>query len=292
VLTTIYPIWQPNRSAFGAMGLGIGLAALLETAHPLLPAALFALRLGMFALSPGSPVTVTAKAPQTGAFLDFDHLVRLQRLMRGVRERLAMDYPHLPHGVEVCQTNMPLLAEYAFGKSFALQAWYRDSTIHWIRYEDFKRDTSLHPITVVQYEPEHEPMMALVEPRAMRLVEDTTDPILKGDWNRVLSLLHVADSLQKDRGAGMFFAILGTRQAIAYSALGRQPEAEAAARMSLAQWPGSPNARYWIGYALAEQKRYAESVAVLDTAIAVAPGDTLMRQLRAAVQARMRAAGK
>ena len=291
-LAAIYPMWQPNRSAYGAIGLGIALAALLEAAQPLLPAALFALRLGMFATSPGPPATVTAKAPQTGAFMDFDHLVRLQRLMRGVRERLTRDYPTLPHGVQVCQTNMPLLAEYAFGRSFALQAWYRDTTVHWLRYEDFKRDTSLHPVTVVQYEPEHEPMVALVNPRAMRLVEATTQPILKAQWPQALALLTEADSIQKDRGAGAFFSILGTREAIVLSALNRHPEAEAVARMALAQWPGSPNARYWIGFALAQQKRWAESEAVLDTALAIAPGDTLSRQLRASVRASRIAAGK
>jgi len=279
-LVAIYPIWQPNRSAFGSMGLGIGLAALLEAAYPWLPAALFTIRLGMFSISPGPPVTVTAKAPQTGAFMDFDHLVRLQRLMEGIRTRLARSYPTLPHGVRVCQTNMPRLAEYAFGKSFALQCWYRDTTVHWMRYEDFRRDTSLHPITVVQYEPEHEPMIELVEPQAMRLVEDTSPLILREDWKGALALLERADTLQKNRGAGNFFSILGTRLAICYTALGRHQEAEAAARMALANWRGSPNARYWIAMSLTNQKRYAEASAVIDTALFIAPNDTTVRELR------------
>ena len=281
-LIAIYPIWQPNRSAFGSMGLGIALAALLEVAHPLLLGALFAVRLGMFALSPGPPPTVMAKAPETGAFMDFDHLVRLQRLMQEVRARLARDYPRLPRGAEVCQLNLPLLAEYAFGKSFALQAWYRDTTVHWMRFNDFENDTSLHPITLVQHEQDHG--VALVEPRSMRLLDRSNGLINSNDWNGALAVLREADSLQKDRNAGFFFALLGTREAIVLSALGRSKEAEAAARMALAGWRGSPNARYWIGYALAQQERYPEADAVLDSALVLAPNDTLSHELQKIVR--------
>jgi tetratricopeptide (TPR) repeat protein len=283
-LVAIFPIWQPNRSAFGSLGLGITLAALAEAAHPLLLAALFVLRLALFALSPGPPATVSAKAPETGAFMDFDHLVRLQRLMHGIRERLGEEYPRLPAGAQVCQTNMPRMAEYAFGKSYALQAWYRDTTIRWMRYDDFKHDTSARPITIVQYEPDRPPMIALVDPRAMRLIEQSADPVRRQDWGRALAMLREADTLQRDRGAAVFFAILGTQEAGAYSGLGRYHEEEAAARMALAQWPGSPHARYWIAFALAEQKRYLEAEAVLDTALAIAPGDSLLLELQTAVR--------
>jgi hypothetical protein len=283
-LVAIYPMWQPNRSAFGALGLGAALAVLLAAAHPFLLAALFAIRLGMFVLSPGPPATVTAKAPDTGAFMDFDHLVRLQRLMEAARLRLHQDYPTLPHGARVVQLNMPRMAEYAFGRSYALEAWYRDSTVQWMRYDAFQRDTSAHPITVVQYAPDHVPMMALVDPRAMRLVDQAIVPISRHDWSGTLAMLNEADSLQKDRGAGNFFAILRGRQAMALAGLDRLKESEAAARSALAEWPGSPNARYWLGFSLAGQKRFAEAEDVLDSALVLAPNDTLVRDLRTVVR--------
>ena len=85
----------------------------------------------------------------------------------------------------------------------------------------------------------------------MRLLDRSNGLINSKDWNGALAVLREADSLQKDRNAGFFFALLGTREAIVLSALGRSKEAEVAARMALAGWRGSPNARYWIGYALA-----------------------------------------
>jgi hypothetical protein len=122
-LVVIYPLWQPNRSGYGSLGAGVAVAALLEFAHPLLLAALIGVRLAAFAAAPGPMARVWAAAPETGAFMDFDHLVRLQKLMEAVRIRLRHAYPTLPHGALVCQNDLPLRSEYAFGGSLALQCF-------------------------------------------------------------------------------------------------------------------------------------------------------------------------
>jgi tetratricopeptide (TPR) repeat protein len=153
-----------------------------------------------------------------------------------------------------------------------------------MRYAEFRNDTSLHPITMIQYAPDHEPMMALVVPRASRLVDESTIPLNHQDWNGALAMLQEADSLQKDRGAGNFFALLNTRRAVALCGLDRMREGEAAARKAFANWPGSQNAHYWIAFALAGQARYAEADAVLDSSLAIFPNDTLARELRTVVR--------
>ena len=71
---------------------------------------------------------------------------------------------------------------------------------------------------------------------------------------------------------------------MALAGLDRLKEAESAARSALVEWPGSPNARYWIGFSLAGQRRFAEAEDVLDSALVLAPDDTLVRQLRTLVR--------
>src|SRR5258706_13407729 len=82
-LVAVWPIWSPERVAFASVGLGVALGALLGAAHPWLLAGMVALRLALFASSPPPPSVVTLQEPPTGAFVDFEHLVRLQRLVRG-----------------------------------------------------------------------------------------------------------------------------------------------------------------------------------------------------------------
>ena len=59
-LAPIYPIWAPNRSGYGSLGLGAALAGLAGAAHPLLLGALVARTLP--AKATNSPV-LTRSAP-------------------------------------------------------------------------------------------------------------------------------------------------------------------------------------------------------------------------------------
>ena len=115
----------------------------MGAAHPGLVAGLVALRLAAFAASPGTPLIVTAKAPQTGAFVDFEHLVRLQRLMRDTRQALKERYPTLPAGSAASYYYLPPGTEYAFGGHKALQGSSRrrpsSRTAHALRWPKGRR---------------------------------------------------------------------------------------------------------------------------------------------------------
>jgi Tetratricopeptide repeat len=291
-LIVIYPIWAPTRALFGSIGLGIGVVALAEAASPWLLAALFTIRAGAFAMNPAPPPIVTAVAPSTGAFLDFEHLVRLQRLMEAVRTRLKRDYPTMAQGSNLVQQNMPRLAEYAFGKNLALQCWYRDTTLRWQRYDDFIHNPTSTALAVVQYQPDRLPMIALVDPRVMLLIELAKPRAVNEQWTELLAEMKSADSLLTDRDAVYTMSLIENRRAVALSGLGRMPETEQAARAALAHWPQSPSARYWIAYALMGQNRLAEAQAVLDTALAIARGDSVLLELQDTIAVRRRREGK
>ncbi|MGH7740814.1 MAG: hypothetical protein ACRENS_02195 [Candidatus Eiseniibacteriota bacterium] len=264
-LVVIYPLWQPNRSGFGSLGLGVAAAVVLEMASPLLLAGLVAVRLVAFVLSPAPMAKVWAKAPETGAFMDFDHLVRLQKLMQAARISLTHAYPKLPHHALICQNDLPLRAEYAFGGSLALQCWYRDSTLEWGRFDRFQQDTTLKPVTIVQYQPNHTPMVALADPVAMRLLIGVADQLAASRWLATLAIVDRAESLQTDKNARVMFAMMQVRRSIAFAGLGRWQDAEHQARLSMVDWPGNPAGRYWIGFALYGQNRWAECLTELDT---------------------------
>jgi hypothetical protein len=279
-LVTIFPLWAPNRSHYGSAGLGIAVVALADAAHPAVLAAVVAARLVVFAASPAPPREVRTVATPTGAFMDMDQLTRLQRLMRATRGALRSAHPTLPHGARVVQHDMPWRADYAFGGSHALQAWYRDTTLRWVRYEDFERDTTMTVTTVVQGQADHEPAVALVDPLAMRDIQRADAAILREDW--VGALARLAEARQRVPGgdAAVALAMIELRRAMALASLGRAPESERAARAALAHWPRGPMARYWIALALSDQGRPAEAVSVLDSALAADPDDMRCRQLR------------
>ena len=291
-LTVIYPLWQPNRSAFGSLGMAVAAVALLEAAQPMLLVVLVGLRLGAFYASPAPMTRVWAKAPETGAFMDFDHLVRLQMLMEASRVRLTHAYPTMPHGGLVCQNDLPLRSEYAFGKSLALQCWYRDSTLRWGRFDDFMRDTTQKPVTIVQYQPGHTPMVALADPQAMRLLISCAEPLAHGDWHRTIALCDQAESLQVDRDARVMFAMAQVRRSIALAGLERWQEAERQARLSMVDWPGNPAGRYWISFALYGQKRWSEAASELDTMFHERQPDSLAIALASAVRYQLARSGQ
>jgi len=233
---------------------------------------------------------VTAKAPQTGAFMDFDHLVRLQRLMHGVRERLTRDYPTLRHGERVCQTNMPLLAEYAFGKSFALQAWYRDPTLHWMRFDAFRDSLATPVTTIVQGQGGHAGHeVALVEPEAVRLLYKA-QPFLQSDHHaEALALLDRADSLQRDTNAFKYRVTSGTWRAYAWVWAHRDSEAVVLTRHVLAMDPKHVVAYQVLALALANRGDLVGALREVSMADALAPNDAATTALRAQIESRIRA---
>jgi hypothetical protein len=286
VLGTIFPLWQPNRSQFGSIGLGIAAVALVYAARPWLVAVLLAIRLAFLVLSPGPALTVTTEPPATGAFMDFPHLSRLQRLMRDVRVALRRRFPAVPHGTRVVQHNLPHAAEYAFGGDRALRVWYRDSTLRWERFEAFRADPGMEPATIVEFQPGRAQEIALVDPAAMRAQLEGYRLLVGGRWAGSIAMLDRADALQHDTLAVVFRAYDASRRALCLGQLGHPAQAEAQARIALAMDPADPNNRYILATVLALAERDEAALAELDTLLVATPDDRDALALRNTIAAR------
>jgi tetratricopeptide (TPR) repeat protein len=283
-LTTIYPLWQPNRSQFGSLGLGVGLTAALGAAHPSLAAALLATRLALFAASPGPPARVTREAPETGAFLDFERLVRLQRLMRETRTALRTRFPTLPHGARIAYHYLPRNAEYAFGGSKALQVWYGDTTLRWIDLPEFSRESGRPVAGLLEFQPAGSPQMAFVDPGAMREYLEGVGLDLEGRPAEALRDLERADSLQGSPSAAIFSGMVASERALALLELERVPEAERAARAGAALWPGNISSQFVLGSVLYRRGELDEAAAHVDSVLQLEPQDANTLRLRDAIR--------
>ena len=290
-LTTIYPIWAPNRVLFGSVGLGISLVALLAAVHPLLPLLLVVARLAAFSLSPGPTLVVLPEAARSGAFMDFAQLTRLQRLMADTRQALVARYPALPRDARVGQHNMPRQAEYAFGGDHAPQVWYRDTTLRWVRFEDYSRDTAIRLVTIAEYQLGHVPVVALVEPAAMRNLVLASGQMAANDLAAALHSLAAAESLQRDPAARVFVATVVAKRAICLLGQGHGDAARGEAGRALARLPESVDARYVLAATGVERGEWAEASAQLDTLLAISPDDGDAKVLRERIR-QGRAAGK
>src|SRR5262249_55113133 len=81
-LASIFPLWAPTRSQLGSMGFGIAALGAAHAVHPLLPAGITVVRLALLAAAPRAPARITPEPVDHGAFLDYEKLCRLQRMMR------------------------------------------------------------------------------------------------------------------------------------------------------------------------------------------------------------------
>ena len=283
----VYPIWAPNRSVLGAVGLGVAMVALAGAAHPGLLAAIVALRIVGFALSPDPPRNITVEAPPTGAFMDFEHLVRLQRLMADIRGTLKARFPTLPPGSRVGQNFLPPGTTYALGGSHALQVWYRDSTLRWVTFDEYSSEPALRVQTIVQFQPHRSsPMVALVDPPAMQALLRGNARIARKQWSGAVDEFATAESLQSDPRAGVFLGTIAARRALCLKMLGDRNGAVREALRALAVSPYYFDARYVLANEAFESGRLSEARARLDTLLRVAPGDSnalnLLEQVRKA----------
>jgi tetratricopeptide (TPR) repeat protein len=279
-LTVVYPFWMPHRSIFGGLGLALALAATLGATRSALLAGLVALRLATLALSPAPPAAVTPLPPPGGAFLDFEKLVRLQRLMVETRRALQERHPALARGARVGLLRPPIMSEYAYGGGLALEAWYRDSTLRWLRYEEFSRHPEMELEAIVLYESDRKPQVMLVEPSAMRHYLQAGEDLSREDWATALADLATADSLQGDRTARMFTSNVAGRRALCRLSMGRSIEAERDAREALALWRECGDARYVLASVLAFSGRGEAARAELDTLVRLYPNDLSALALR------------
>ena len=279
-LVAVYPIWSPQRVVFASIGAGAALAATLGAAQPALLGWLVAARLALFSLAPAPPARVTMLPPSTGAFIDFEKLVRLQRLMAGTRRLLQSSHPTLPHGSRVTMLHPPFLASYAFGRDKALQIWYRDTSLRWLRYEDFRDHPELDLAAVVTYEPEGDPQMLPVSTESMRHYLVAGKLVRREAWQAAFDELALADSAQTERGAHTYLGRISGRRAFCWLGLGRPVEGEREARRGLALWPDGSDARYTLASVMAFTGRRRQARAQLDTLLRLYPNDRSAQSLR------------
>ena len=290
-LTEVYPAWAPYRAIYGGVGFGMALVALCDGAHPALLAALVALRLAAFALSPGPPARVTAVATERGDAFDFERLVRLERLVRGTRVALAARFPTLPPGARVGWAYLPRLVEYGYSGDKAVQVWYRDSTVRWIRSPDVMAHPEQPLTTIVEFEPDGSPQLALVEPAAMRRYLAGKALVSDGDYAGALRALRQADSLQRDRAADVFLGSVDGQRARALLGLDRYDEAEQAGRAGAARWRQNVFAQFVIACVRFVHGDLAGAEVHADSVLRFRPDDAEALALKARIRDARRGAG-
>jgi hypothetical protein len=226
-------------------------------------------------------------AVERGSVLDFPKHARVQSLVRDVHRLLRERWPALPRGATIATHYLPTMTEYAFEGSLALEAWYRDSTLRWIRFTSVRgtRDPSL--AGVVEYQPIGERVVALVEPAALDAMEHGLVALRGGDWPATVAAFAAADSLQRDRGARVFLSTVGAKRGVGLLELRDSLGAEQAASAAYALWPDNPDSRYVFASLDAGRGRWAEAEARLDTVLALDPGDASAAAFRQRVRLMM-----
>lgn len=284
-LTQVHPAWAPYRSAFGGIGLGIALVALVAAVSPWLIAALVALRLVAFALSPGPPATITEMPAAQGADFDFERLVRLGRIAAETRDALQKGGVRPAPGSDILMHNPPYLTGYAFAGDKAVQVWYRDSTLHWPAIDRYVARPGAPLAAVVEYEPRSTPQMVVVEPAAMLALLRATRLMSTGAWDSVLVELDLADSLERDPAARVFHGFVAGKRSAALARFGRYDLAEREGLRSLALWRNAPDARLTLAGVWALQGRLAEAEAELDTLLLHYPANAMSAAIRDSIRA-------
>lgn len=273
LLAPLHPEWYAYRAAFGALGVSIAAVALLGAASPWLAAGFVALRLATVAVAPPPPPRVDAAPVASGAAFDVPRLARLQRFVSEVREALRRRHPTLPRGARVVQHHLPQMSEYAFAGSRALQVWYRDPTLAWMRFEEFRARPGLGVAAIVEYQPDRAPQVAVVEPEAMRALIAGLDAVRGARWREALDHLARAERLQPDTSAAVFRASVLSKRAAAEAGLGRDLDAERSASRAIGLWPDDTDARWVLATRLARRGRLREASAQLETLLTANPRD-------------------
>lgn len=291
-LTPIYPLWQPNRSQFGATGAGVAAVVALDAVHPALAGGLVASRLLMLALAPNAATTISEEPPATGAFLDFAQLSRLQRFMWLTRTALAREYPTAAPRTSLVSMNLPRGLLYALGGDRAVQVWYRDTTLAMVSFTRLAEDSTLRTIAGVQFQLNAEPQVVLLSPGAMRAQDEAYRHIHRRNWQAGLTALERADALEPDSEHRVFHGNNAGYRAQALFRMGRFDEAERAARRALSLDERDQNGYAILATTLLLSGRADEAAAVLERARRFYAGESWLQKLRAdAAAARGRPSG-
>jgi tetratricopeptide (TPR) repeat protein len=278
-LVPIHPHWVPSRSAFAALGLMAAAAELVWAAHPALLAALVGARLGAFALAPPAPAGVVHAPPETGAFMDFERVARLQHLMRAFRTTLRERLPEPPPGARVGFVYLPLGASYAFGGSNALRAWYGRSDVRAISLTEIQMHPDSALDAALSWEPERTPPVSWLAPVAVQEGFRARAEMREADWDSALVFLDRAERAA-DPKASTFRGLMAAQRARSLLHADRLAEAEAEAQRALELFGQSFEAHYVLAGVAYLRDDLASAVAHADSALLWAPNDPDARQLR------------
>lgn len=277
-LAEVHPSWSAQRVVYASAGAGIALTALLAPANAALLVPLVALRLATFALSPGATSLIPAAPPEAGHEFDYRHFARLQWITRHTRDVLREKLPHPAAGTVVGQYQVPLMSRHTLGGDASLRSWYRDRTLSWVTFEQYR----LAPRAVagfVAFQPGEPHEFVWLEGEAMAAMVAGSEQVRAARWPEALARFEQAETLQRDTTARLFLGAVLAKQAVCHSALGEPERAEALATRALAWWPENPDSRYTLAERRLAARRYAEAETLLVEQLLRYPGDSGARTL-------------
>jgi hypothetical protein len=146
------------------------------------------------------------------------------------------------------------------------------------------RDTPM--VTVVEFEPDGQPQIALVPGEAVRLLFRVIESINRKDTATVLADLARADSLVRDRPARMFKAQVAGNRAMLLALKGPLDEAEREAHRGIALWPLNVYAHHALAVAEYRRGHMLEAAAQAETVLNVVPNHQGARAVLDAIRSR------
>jgi len=284
-LTPIHPHWQPNRAHYGSTGAGIVAGAALAAVEPWWPVVFVAGRLALLFLAPAAARDVSDDPPESGAFMDFARLSRLQRFMADSRHALTSEFPHPAHRELIMTGNLPHGLIYALGGDRAVQVWYRDTTLATTTFARLDADTTLAVTCYLQYQPNARERIVVLGIDGLRAQLRAYRQLRAGAPEAALVSLALADSLAPDERFEVFHGNNAAYRAQACLVLGRVDDAEREARRAIELDDRDPNAWFATSRVRMARGDLEGAIAAVQELLDRQPGNAqamlLLRQLEA-----------
>ena len=279
-LAPIHPLWQPNRTHFGATGAGVAAGVALEAVSPWAAGALVAGRVALLMLAPPAAATIAEEPPETGAFMDFAQLSRLQRFMATTRTALARRFPDAAPHSNLVTMNLPRGLIYALGGDRAAQVWYRDTTLRTVTFTRLAADSTLPMLAGVQFQLHAPAQVVLLAPDAMRAQDLGFRQLQAHQWAAAVTSLDRADALEPDEAHQVFHGNNAGYRSLAYLQLRRVTEAERDARRAIALDERDKNGGRVLVSSLLIQGRLEEAATALAQVEGIYPNEPWVASLR------------
>jgi len=281
-LLEVYPAWSAQRCVFASAGLGLAFGGLLAAASPWLLAPLVVLRLSTFAVSPPGSPAITPQPPDAGGEFEYRQFARLQWFTHDTRALLSERFPMLPHGAVIGDHGLPLLTRHALAGDLALRVWYRDTTLRWLTFEDYRgrwNDPGTRVAAFVEYQPRGPRPLALVDGAAMADVFEAGERMRQAAWADAAAALERAAQAQRDTAAAVFLGLVASKRAVCELELGERQLAERSAVRGLELWPENADSRYTLAELRLAEGAYARAETLLVEQLRLHPEDAAATQL-------------